>query len=93
MQLLVIAKGERVNCDENQMIEVVNVTGMRCYRLTTTIAINIRDENVRCLKLKKGPSGVINKQAPSSFDIDNCLTDCIITRLLTLTLPSAWNLL
>ena len=39
MQLLVIAKGERVNCDENQMIEVVNVTGMRCYRLTTTIAI------------------------------------------------------
>ena len=29
-----------------------------------------RDENVRCLKLKKGPSGVINKQAPNSFDID-----------------------
>ena len=42
MQLLVIAKGKRVNCDENQGIEVVNVTETICCglcRLTTTIAI------------------------------------------------------
>ena len=56
MQLLVIAKGKRVNCDEKQMIEVVNVTETICCglcRLTTTIAIIFEMGTSAALKLKR----------------------------------------
>ena len=94
MQLLVIAKGKRVNYDENQMIEVVNVTEtIFCglCRLTTEYdgCNHFRDGHIRCFKLKREPSGVINGQAPSFLGILDTGLIALSLGYRTLLCPSA----